>query len=126
MASGPAESISLAGRRFVCNNEDDVSIQLHGFTNETQMHGDGSSHVAKSRKPGVIDSINVYIDPQRDDLEYLQGLANRMETFDVSITLVDGIVYSGSMQLVGDSTALGVREGFAPITLSGSVLEKQG
>jgi len=126
MASGPAESITLAGRRFVCNNEDDVSVRLPGFTNETQMHGDGSSHVAKSRKPGRIDNINVYIDTEREDLEYLQSLADRMDTFDVSLTLVDGIVYSGSMQLTGDSTALGVREGFAPITLEGSALEKQG
>ncbi|MCL2381353.1 MAG: hypothetical protein FWC64_07130 [Treponema sp.] len=126
MASGPAESITIAGRRFVCNNEDDVSIQLPGFTNETRMHGDGGAHFAKSRKPGSIDSINVYIDPERNDLEYLQEQANRHEYFDVSLTLCDGIVYAGSMMLTGDSTALGVREGFAPITLEGPTLEKQG
>ena len=126
MASGPAESITLAGRRFVCNNEDDVSIQLPGFNNEIRMHGDGGSHIAKLRKPGSIDSINVYIDSERNDLEYLQRLADSLENHDVSLTLCDGTVYSGSMQLTGDSTALGVREGFAPITLEGSNLEKQG
>jgi len=126
MASGPAESITIAGRRFVCNNDDDVSIQLPGFANETKMHGDGGAHIAKSRKPGKLDSINVYVDPERNDLEYLQDMADSLEYHDVTITLVDGIVYSGSMQLTGDSTALGVREGFAPITLEGPTLEKQG
>jgi len=126
MASGPAESITIAGRRFVCNNEDDVNIQLHGFNNETMMHGDGGAHIAKSHKPGSITSISVYIDPARNDLEYLQQKANSLEYHDVSLTLVDGIVYAGSMQLTGDSMAMGIREGFCPIELEGPTLEKQG
>jgi hypothetical protein len=126
MASGPAESITIAGRRFVCNSDDDVSVQLSGWTNEVKMHGDGSSHVAKSRKPGKIDGLNVYIDHEQDDLEFLQTEADKHSYLDVSLTMCDGRVYAGSMQITGDGTAEGSKEGFAPVTLEGPTLEKQG
>ena len=125
MAKGPAESITIAGRRFACNADDNVTIQLPGFTNETMMHGDGGAHISKSRKPGNISSLNVYIETERDDLEYLQGIADRLDYVDISLTLCDGTVYSGSMQLIGDSTAEGTKEGWAPIELEGPTLEKQ-
>ncbi|GHV90449.1 hypothetical protein AGMMS50268_09520 [Spirochaetia bacterium] len=126
MASGPAESITIAGRRFACNSEDDVTIQLSGFTNEVKMHGDGSSHVAKSRKPGKIDGLNVYIDHERDDLEFLQTETDKHSYLDTSITLCDGRVYAGSLQMTGDGTAESTKEGYAPITMEGPSLEKQG
>ena len=125
MAKGPAESITIAGRRFACNADDDVTIQLPGFTNETKMHGDGGAHLSKSRKPGSISSLNVYIETERDDLEYLQDIADRLDFVDISLTLCDGTVYSGSMQLTGDSTAEGTKEGWAPLELEGPTLEKQ-
>ena len=125
MASGPAESVTIAGRRFVCNADDDVNVQLPGWNNETKMHGDGSGHVAKSRKPGKIDGLNVFIDHERDDLEFLQKQMDKHENLDVSLTLCDGRVYAGSMQITGDSTSEGTKEGFAPVTLEGVNLEKQ-
>jgi hypothetical protein len=125
MASGPAESITIAGRRFVCNSDDDVSVQLPGWTNEMKMHGDGSGHMAKSRKPGKIDGLNVYIDHERDDLEFIQTNADKHEFLDTSLTLCDGRVYAGSLQITGDSTAEGTKEGYAPLTLEGVNLEKQ-
>ena len=125
MASGPAESVVIAGRRFVCNSDDDVSIQLPGWTNEVKMHGDGSAHTAKSRKPGKIDGLNVYIDHERDDLEFIQTNADKHENLDISLTLCDGRVYAGSLQITGDSTAEGTKEGYAPLTLEGANLEKQ-
>ena len=125
MASGPAESIVIAGRRFVCKSDDDVSIQLPGWTNEVIMHGDGSSHIAKSRKPGKIDNINVYIEHEIDGLEFLQEQMDKLENLPVTLTLCSGRVYAGDMQLTGDSTAEGTKEGFAPLTLEGSFLEKQ-
>ena len=126
MAAGPAESIVIAGRRFPCNADDDVTVQLPGWTNEIKMHGDGGGHPAKSRKPGKIDGLNVVIDHERDDLEYLQDCADKHEYLDISLTLCDGRVYAGSMQLTGDSTAEGTKEGFAPVTLEGPNLEVQG
>jgi hypothetical protein len=125
MASGPAESVTIAGRRFVCNSDDDVSIQLPGWTNEVKMHGDGTAHNAKSRKPGKIDGLNVYASHEDDGLEYLQECADRHENLDISLTLCDGTVYAGSMQITGDSTAEGTKEGFTPVTLEGPTLEKQ-
>jgi hypothetical protein len=125
MASGPAESITIAGRRFACNAEDDVSVQLSGWTNENKLHGDGSSHIAKARKAGKIDGLNVYIDHERDDLEYIQTEMDKHSYLDVSLTMCDGRVYAGTMQFTGDGTAESGKEGFAPITMEGPSLEKQ-
>ncbi|MCL2093819.1 MAG: hypothetical protein FWH12_06455 [Treponema sp.] len=126
MAAGPAESIVIAGRRFACNADDDVTVQLPGYTNETKMHGDGGAHVSKSRKPGKISGLNVVIDHENDDLEFLQEHADRHDYLDISLTLCDGRVYAGSMQITGDSTAEGTKEGFAPVELEGPTLEAQG
>jgi hypothetical protein len=125
MAAGPAESIVIAGRRFACNGEDDVSITLPGYTNESKQHGDGTAHVVKARKNGKIDGVNVYIDHEQDDLEFLQTQMNKPGFLDISLTLCDGRVYAGNLQITGDSVAEGTKEGWASITLEGPTLEKQ-
>lgn len=125
MASGPAESIVIGGRRFACKGDDDVSITLPGWTNESIQHGDGTAHVAKSRKNGKVDSLNVHIDHEQDDLEYLQEQMDKHGFLDITLTLCDGRVYAGNMQITGDSPAEGTKEGFCPLTLEGPALEKQ-
>ena len=124
MAAGPAESIVIAGRRFPCNSEDDVTVRLPGFTNEVKMHGDGSSHNVKSRKSGKLSGINVYINHEEDDLEFLQEQMDKHENIDIVLTMCDGTVYNGNMQIVGESTEESSKEGWAPIEFEGPSLEK--
>jgi hypothetical protein len=126
MAAGPAESLIIAGRRFVCNADDDVNIRLPGFTNEVKMHGDGSAHSSKSRKAGRISSLNLYVNNEENDLEYLQEQMDKHEFLDISLTMCDGTVYAGSMVIVGESTEEAIKEGWAPIEFEGPTLEKQG
>jgi hypothetical protein len=122
-ASGPVESITLSGRRFPCDGEDTVNIQLSGTRNEVKSFGDGQKRVVKSRGNGKIEGLNVGIDDSNQDLEYLQGLQDRLVVFDVSLTKCDGTVYAGAMQLTGDIITDG-KEGLAGITLEGD-LEQQ-
>jgi hypothetical protein len=118
--SGPIESITLAGRRFATDGEDAGNISLSGMTNEVKFNGDGSKRLVRGRVSGMIENLNVQITHERKDLEYLTNLRGQSDFFDVSLTLVDGTVYSGSMQLTGDIKE-DTKEGTAAITLEGDL-----
>jgi hypothetical protein len=118
--SGPIESITLAGRRFAVDGEDAGNISLSGMTNEVKFNGDGSKRIVRGRVNGMIENLNVQITHERKDLEYMTNLRGKSDFFDVSITLIDGTVYSGSMQFTGDIKE-DTKEGIAGITLEGDL-----
>jgi hypothetical protein len=118
--SGPIESITIAGRRFAVHGEDAGNISLSGMTNEVKFNGDGSKRIVRGRVSGMIENLNVQITHERKDLEYLTDLRGKSDFFDISITFVDGIVYSGSMQFTGDIKE-DTMEGTAGITLEGDL-----
>lgn len=122
MASGPISSIVLDGRRFTSNAEDDCSITYPGFTNEVKQNGDGTNRSIKSRHAGKIEGLNIIIDPDRDDQEFLKSMQDKLNLVSVSLTMVDGNVLSGNMQLT-EAVAVSLKENTASITLEGH-LEK--
>jgi len=124
MASGCIESIVIGGRRFTVDADDSCEITYNGFENEVKPNGDGSNRIVKSRHTGKIEGLNLVMDTTRDDQEFLQGLQDSCEFFDVSATEVDGTVIGGSMQLT-EALTTDLKEGTCGITLEGS-LEKLG
>jgi hypothetical protein len=120
---GPIESITIAGRRFPVDGEDAAKITLGGFSNEIKPNGDGTARVIKSRVLASISDLNVQIDPNKDDLEYIQEKRNEHTLFDTSVTLVDGTVYAGATQIT-DEVEYDSKEGTAGISLTGR-LQKQ-
>ncbi len=124
MASGCIESIVINGRRFTTDAEDTCEITYDGFENEVKPNGDGTMRVVKSRHAGKIEGLNILMDPSRDDQEFIKEAQDSMDFFDVSATLVDGVVIGGSMQLT-DAVSTDLKEGTAGITLEGT-LEKLG
>jgi len=121
---GTVESISIDGRRFVVDGEADVNLKIGGYKNDVKPNGDGSVRLLKTPFPGTIDSAPVQIDTDNSDFEFLQEKANGSSFFDVDVTLVDGKVYSGKMQLV-DEIKYSTKEATAEISLAGKLLEKQ-
>ena len=124
MASGCIESIVINGRRFTTDADDSCEITYDGFENEVKPNGDGTMRIVKSRHPGSIEGLNILIDRENDDMEFLKECQDSMDFFDVSATLVDGTVIGGSMQLT-DAVKADMKEGTAGITLNGSC-EKLG
>ena len=118
--SGPIESITLAGRRFVCDGEDAGNIILSGMKNEIKFNGDGSKRIIRSRANGSVKNLNVQITHENKDLEYLRNLQGTSDFFNMSLTLCDGTVYAGSMQFVDDITE-DTQQGTAGISLEGDV-----
>lgn len=124
MIAGPFESHTLGGRRFSCDAEDDTKLKLSGKSNEVKPNGDGSMRVIQKREIASIDGVNLVIDLDNGDDEYLQDLRNSGKMFDYSGTTNDGTVWSGSVQIV-DDVEISFKEGTASISLKGNV-EKQG
>jgi hypothetical protein len=115
---GPIESITIAGRRFSTDGEDAAKIALGGFSNEVVANGDGTARIKKSRVLAKISDLNIQIDPNKDDLEYVQEKRNEHTFFDTSVTLVNGTVYAGAMQIT-DEVEYDSKEGTAGISLVG-------
>jgi hypothetical protein len=124
MIAGPFESHTLGGRRFACDAEDDAVLNLGGRNNEIVPNGDGTTRNKQTRVVGNIEGTNLVFDLENGDVEYLSDLKNGGLLFDYSGTTNDGIIYSGSVQIV-DDLKFSFKEGTVEVTLSGS-FEKQG
>ena len=124
MIAGPFESHTLAGRRFVCDADDDAILRMNGFDNELKPNGDGTNRVLQSRAVGSIEGTNLEFDPERGDVEFLEELKNKGEHFDYSGTTNDGTIYTGNVVITGE-LKFSFKNGTVPITFMGT-FEKQG
>ena len=124
MIAGPFESHTIAGRRFVCDADDDAILQLGGKNNETKPNGDGTRRVLQSRVVGSLEGSNIEFDPDRGDVEFLNDIKNKGESVDYAGTTNDGTIYSGSVVITGD-LKFSFKNGTVPVTLMGH-FEKQG
>lgn len=101
-ASGTFESITLAGRRFVCDAECEPEVDLTGYANEAAVNGDGSFRIVKTRKINCIEGIEIQVDVNLGDLDFIKDLQNSSEVFAFTATRVDGNIYSGEVIFTGD------------------------
>jgi len=93
----------VKGREFDVKGEDaNVNIDLGGYSNEMGLNGNGVSHVVQRRKVAGFSDCPISVDDTRQDLEYLQDIANTGELAPTTITLASGITYSGSLLPIGD------------------------
>jgi hypothetical protein len=124
MNAGPFESHTIAGRRFVCDGDDDAQLQPNGKNNELKPNGDGTNRNTQSRVVGKIEGSNIVYDPEAGDVEFLEDIKNKGKPVDYSGTTNDGIIYSGLVYITGD-LKFSFKNGTVPVTLSGT-FEKQG
>lgn len=122
---GPIESVTLDGRNFAVAEDAESQRKLGGFENEVQSNGDGTARLIKTRVPLSIDGLNVEIDDDRGDQEFLQELSNRNDFFPGAISYVSGSTYQATLQIVGETQA-NSKNATAAISLMGpGVLTKQ-
>jgi hypothetical protein len=117
---GSIESVSLDGRTFAVPADAETQRNLGGFSNEVLANGDGSARIQKTRQPWSISGLQVSIDDDRGDHEFLQALANRKDFFPVAITYASGAVYQGSAIIAGgEGLQVNTQNQTAELTLSG-------
>jgi hypothetical protein len=101
-AGGSIQEVTLKNRRFAVAADAEANRKLGGFENEVQANGDGSVRLVKTRVPFRLDSLQLSIDDNAQDQEFLQALADSNELFPVTITLVSGNTYQGVGQITGE------------------------
>jgi hypothetical protein len=99
--SGPLEYAEIAGRRFEVDAGEDVELMLAGYSNESRPAGSGNMLTKKVAKLGNI-TLPLVLDPLKQDLEFLQDVANRLDSVPVVAAFVIGTVYQGVGQIEGD------------------------
>lgn len=102
---GSIESISINGRNFPVASDAEANRKLGGFENEVQANGDGTARIVKTRVPWGIDGIQVEIDDDRGDQEFLQDIADGTAFVPCDMTLASGITYSGRGIITGEVQA---------------------
>ena len=122
---GSIESVTMDGREFPIAFDAEAQRKLGGWENEVQANGDGTARMIKTRVPLSIDGLNVEIDDNRGDHEYLQGLADRNDFWSLAITYASGATYQGTAQIVGEMQASS-QNAVAAVSLMGpGILTKQ-
>lgn len=99
---GSLESISIDGRIFAPASDSDSNRKLGGYENEFQSNGNGTGRFIMTRIGWSISDLNVEIDNDRGDLEFLQETANKKSPSVISATYADGNTYQGSGKIVGE------------------------
>ena len=94
--SGSVESISINGRLFPVAADADTQRKLGGFENELQPNGDGSAREIKTRVVWMFGGLQVAIDEDRGDQEFLQDVADTPGLVPMAVTYASGKVYQGT------------------------------
>lgn len=85
---GDLQSCTIADRIFPVVRENDPDISPGGLTPQSvEMNGDGSARVILNQEPWMVEGLEIALDPDRDDEEFLNEIQERGEP--VSMTLVD-------------------------------------
>lgn len=96
---GSVKEWSIAGRNFTAPGDNEVTIELGGYENDTPPNGDGSSREIKTVKAASVDGLKAVIDHDRDDPKFLQDTADTPGFKPFTITLTDGNTYQGKAQI---------------------------
>jgi hypothetical protein len=93
---GSIQSISIRGRIFPVASDAEANKKLGGFENEVQANGDGTARLVKTRVPWSIDGLQVEINDDRGDHEFLQEIADGLDFVSITLELASGTVYEGT------------------------------
>lgn len=122
---GPIESVDIKGRVFAVAADADSNRNLGGFTNEIAPNGDGGARLLKTRVPWKVDGLDIVVDNDRGDLEFLQDRADELEFFPITVTYPDGNTYAGKGQISGDFDASSAKATVGVTLMGPNKLEKQ-
>lgn len=119
---GDIRQFTAGGREMDPKADSDFEIDLPGFDNELTLGGNGRAHATQKRTPASL-SGEIMHDPAKKDLEYVQGLANAGNPVSVTLTLVNGYTYGGTLLPVG-AIKLGTKDGSFKTEWKGEKLEQ--
>jgi len=115
---GSIESVSIRGRLFPVAADADATLKLGGFENEVQANGDGSARIVKSRVPWGIDGLQIEIDHDRADLQFLWEVSAEQDYVVITLTMASGHTYQGRGMITGEFGG-STQSATAPVNMMG-------
>ena len=101
----------------------DMELTLPGFEGDYSATGGGEMTGTGKRVLGVISGIKTVCRNEDQDFEYVCDIRDTMDTSPVTLTLIDGVTYSGAMAVQGE-VKMGTGDGGASFELRGEKLEQ--
>jgi hypothetical protein len=98
---GSIQEVSVDGRNFAVAADADVTVKLGGFANEVQANGNGTVRVLATNEPWSVSGLQVEIDNNRADHDFLQEKADSHALVTFSITYADGNTRQGKGTITG-------------------------
>lgn len=93
---GSIQSLSIKGRVFPVASDAEANKKLGGFENEVQANGDATARKIMTRVPWSVDGLQVEINNDKGDHEFLQEIADSKDFVSFELELADGTVYAGT------------------------------
>ncbi len=115
---GPIETVSIDGRLFTPDSENNTERDLGGTRNSLKHNGNGTVRVIKTKKGWMLSGLQLECDDAREDQEFLQGVADKNGLSTVAITYASGEVYQGAGTITED-VKFSNNEATASLTLEG-------
>ena len=115
---GSIVAVSIDGRNFAVAADADVTLKLGGKKVTPQPNGNGTARYTAEVEVWGLKGIDVAIDQDQADLQFLQSNADAMTAVNCTITLIDGTVYQGK-GIVADDHDYSTAKATAGLTLMG-------
>jgi hypothetical protein len=120
---GDVRQFKLGGREFQIAPEAEMDLTLNGYQSEFKPSGNGAMTGVGKRVLAGIDGVKVIIKNENQDLEDLSDIRDGMDVTAMTLTLIDGVTYAGSMGIEGE-LKMGTGDGTAIFALRGEKLEQ--
>lgn len=115
---GSIKEITIDGRPFAVAADADVKLKLGGKKVEVQANGNGTARALGTVEPWSLSDIDIAVDHDKGDADFLQANADAMEFVTCTIELIDGTVFQGS-GLVADDHDYSTAKATTGLTLMG-------
>ena len=99
---GAPISVSIGGRRFSIVKDNDANRRLGGSSNAVEENSDGSTRLIKTRSSWRFDSLQVAINDDNGDHEFLQGIADDNGYGAIYVEYTSGVIFQGTGTIVDD------------------------
>ena len=93
---GSIQSLTIRGRIFPVASDAEANKKLGGFENEVQANGDATARKIMTRVPWAVDGLQVEINDDRADQEFLQEIADSLDFVSIEMELASGTIYAGT------------------------------
>jgi len=122
---GSILSVSISSRIFQVASDADVTSKLGGFENKVVPNGNGTARIVKTKVPWSLEGVQIEVDDNRGDHEFLQGIADGNDYVPCNITMVSGITWTGD-GIVTDTPGRSTQNATCGLSLAGrGKLEQQ-